>query len=126
MRTIGTPAVGGHAIQRVSNAAKPKPAREPGEKVEREYRWPLDVGERTISQIADLAPWMTRNMIYRRLESGERRLDALIARAYVGKNRSERQRAVTKSHFDYERREARIRSEKAAYFRRQKAGHKEL
>lgn len=89
------------------------------------YRWPLDVGDRTVKEIEALAPWLRPGTIQRRLDRGERKLDALIAP--VNKARiAEQGRANAAKRFEAERKAQRIASERIAYFRLQAKGHKEL
>lgn len=96
-----------------------------GAKTAKEYRWPLDVGERTLNQLLDLAPWMKRATIESRLNRGERRLEALIARPDpVAIKAGNRARMIQKIKKD--RKERVIAYDRRQYLARMKAGHKEL
>lgn len=91
----------------------------------KEYRWPLDVGERTINQVLDLAPWMTRCLVQSRLDAGERNLALLIQPPGTPRQKAKSKGGLSRV-FKFECKERRVAQERAAYNRRERAKHKEL
>lgn len=91
-----------------------------------EFRWPLDVGERTARQVADLAPWLNPGTIRQRLEAGERCLDKLIRKPSTPSERSKIASSNFARMFAAEAQRRLVNSERIAYYGRKKSGHKKL